>query len=359
MTATDFPLAVLGLVHIANRWRMHAPVAPDAEPTLSVWADGLASHPKGVLVTLAASAEVDGRVVWEGWSDYLARGARLEGAPGDAAGSSHGAVDAGALPERARWRLGADTGRRYAGVAGDANPIHLSKLTAKAFGFKRAIAHGMYTAARAVAALGPRVPEVHEIEVQFGKPLFLPSTVALRTSSTTPDDLAAAAGGPPGGTGRPGEALEHRRAGHRTRGGAVPARRIRGPGHRRRIRRQRQLGGPVSSTDPHPEDHARAIRIAERQDLFDELLRVAGVAPAPQVEQHSRAILKALVASAKADGHVDERERQLIEESVEGQLELEEIDHLDPHQQEQAHHEQGEEDRRGRRAADRPGEGRP
>ena len=35
--------------------------------------------------------------------------------------------------------------------------------------------------------------------------------------------------------------------------------------------------------------------------------------PAPQVEQHSQAILKALVAAAKADGHVDERERQLIE----------------------------------------------
>ena len=34
---------------------------------------------------------------------------------------------------------------------------------------------------------------------------------------------------------------------------------------------------------------------------------------APQVEQHSQAILKALVAAAKADGHVDERERQLIE----------------------------------------------
>jgi uncharacterized membrane protein YebE (DUF533 family) len=35
--------------------------------------------------------------------------------------------------------------------------------------------------------------------------------------------------------------------------------------------------------------------------------------PAGQVEQHSQAILKALVAAAKADGHVDERERQLIE----------------------------------------------
>ncbi|HLD68914.1 MAG TPA: DUF533 domain-containing protein, partial [Pseudomonas sp.] len=35
--------------------------------------------------------------------------------------------------------------------------------------------------------------------------------------------------------------------------------------------------------------------------------------PAPQVEVHSQGILKALVAAAKADGHVDARERQLIE----------------------------------------------
>ncbi len=36
------------------------------------------------------------------------------------------------------------------------------------------------------------------------------------------------------------------------------------------------------------------------------------VAP-QQVEQHSQAILKALVAAAKADGHIDDRERQLID----------------------------------------------
>ncbi len=35
--------------------------------------------------------------------------------------------------------------------------------------------------------------------------------------------------------------------------------------------------------------------------------------PPAQVEQHSEAILKALVAAAKADGHVDARERELIE----------------------------------------------
>lgn len=35
--------------------------------------------------------------------------------------------------------------------------------------------------------------------------------------------------------------------------------------------------------------------------------------PAVQAEQHSQAILRALVAAAKADGHVDSRERELIE----------------------------------------------
>ena len=38
--------------------------------------------------------------------------------------------------------------------------------------------------------------------------------------------------------------------------------------------------------------------------------------PAPQAELHSQAILKALVAAAKADGHVDAKERQLIEEQI-------------------------------------------
>ncbi|WP_028695285.1 tellurite resistance TerB family protein [Pseudomonas cremoricolorata] len=35
--------------------------------------------------------------------------------------------------------------------------------------------------------------------------------------------------------------------------------------------------------------------------------------PAAEAEQHSQAVLRALVAAAKADGHVDERERELIE----------------------------------------------
>ncbi len=38
--------------------------------------------------------------------------------------------------------------------------------------------------------------------------------------------------------------------------------------------------------------------------------------PAQQVEEHSLAILKALVAASKADGHVDARERQLLDQEL-------------------------------------------
>ena len=51
-----------------------------------------------------------------------------------------------------------DIGRRYAGVSGDPNPIHMYAVTARLFGFKSAIAHGMWSYARVLAALGAQRP---------------------------------------------------------------------------------------------------------------------------------------------------------------------------------------------------------
>jgi uncharacterized membrane protein YebE (DUF533 family) len=41
--------------------------------------------------------------------------------------------------------------------------------------------------------------------------------------------------------------------------------------------------------------------------------RTTEALPPPEAESHSQAILKALIAASKADGHVDEREREVIE----------------------------------------------
>jgi acyl dehydratase len=78
-------------------------------------------------------------------------------------------------------RVPGEIGRRYAAVSGDRNPIHLRKLTARAFGFPSAIAHGMWLKARTLATLEGRLPDAYAVEVAFKTPVLLPSTVSIAT----------------------------------------------------------------------------------------------------------------------------------------------------------------------------------
>ncbi len=66
-------------------------------------------------------------------------------------------------------------------MSGDRNPIHLHPLAAKAFGFPRAIAHGMWTKARCLAAFEGRLPDACTVEVRFKAPVLLPATVDFST----------------------------------------------------------------------------------------------------------------------------------------------------------------------------------
>ena len=85
-------------------------------------------------------------------------------------------------PASAEWKLDGDLGRRYAGVSGDRNPIHMHSLTAKPLGFPAAIAHGMWTKARCLAALESRLPDAFAVEVRFRKPILLPARVEFASA---------------------------------------------------------------------------------------------------------------------------------------------------------------------------------
>lgn len=191
MAGRDFPFPMVGMVHLANVMTQHRPVRVEEELTLSSWSDNLAPHRKGHTVDLLGEARVGGEVVWEGRSTYLVRVPdRTRGAavpdPDRTRGAAVPDAHEHAIPqtELATWRLPADLGRRYAGVSGDANPIHLTALTARALGFPRAIAHGMWSHARALAAVQPRLADAFTVDAQFVKPILLPSTVALRGGLT-------------------------------------------------------------------------------------------------------------------------------------------------------------------------------
>nr|WP_255526861.1 MaoC/PaaZ C-terminal domain-containing protein [Photobacterium sp. BZF1] len=89
-------------------------------------------------------------------------------------------VDEGGQPpawnKRDKLTLTPQIARGYAAVSGDYNPIHLHWLTAKPFGFKAPIIHGMYSVARMFSAIdGP----IHQAEFTFRRPAFLPSTATL------------------------------------------------------------------------------------------------------------------------------------------------------------------------------------
>jgi acyl dehydratase len=169
MSRPDFPLPLVGLVHIANRIEQHRPIGADERIELRVRAADLRPHDRGQQVDLLAEAFTGTELVWTGRSTYLHRSTGSSGSPARPAET----------PPRptAIWRVGRRVGPEYAEVSGDRNPIHTSRLGARLFGFPRPIAHGMWSKARCLAALEGRLPDAYTVEVAFKLPILLPATV--------------------------------------------------------------------------------------------------------------------------------------------------------------------------------------
>ena len=187
MVDPSFPFPLPGLVHVANRITQQRPLHADDRLTLRVRATDLRTHPRGRQFDMTTAATVDGEPVWTEASTYLcrarpssngssspARGGGQGGGPQSSAGGQNGGPSPTAI-----WRVPGNIGRSYAAVSGDVNPIHLNPLAARLFGFRRAIAHGMWLKARCLAALEGRLPDALTASVEFKSPLLLPSTIAF------------------------------------------------------------------------------------------------------------------------------------------------------------------------------------
>lgn len=185
MAEGSFPFGAVGLVHVENQIVQHRRIGLDEELTIKVKPTKLAPHSKGRTFSLQTKVKAGNRIVWESTSTMLRRG----GGDGSAAKRSSG--EETEMIAAAEWKLGGDLGRRYAAVSGDRNPIHMHAWTAKPLGFPRAIAHGMWTKARCLAALEPRLPDAFEVDVRFRKPILLPGRVEFASTSDG-DEIAFA-----------------------------------------------------------------------------------------------------------------------------------------------------------------------
>jgi len=171
MSSPAFPEPAIGTIHLENSITSHRPIGVGERLTLTTSVGAAEPHPVGRAYVFTTTAVAGDETVWEEHSTYLRRGRRDP----DAVWADDLADVA---PSGPVFRLDAGLGRRYARVSGDYNPIHLTPLSAKALGFPRQIAHGMWTLARCVAAMENRLPDGVRVDVAFKKPVFLPSSVA-------------------------------------------------------------------------------------------------------------------------------------------------------------------------------------
>ena len=170
LVSKQFPLKAMGQVHLRNQITVHRPFDIHKNFSITAVIDHSELSSKGLEWSIKISVLTDDQTVWSGRSTFLYRcktGLERKSKPK-------------MMPqgESQYWDLPSNLGRRYSVVSGDYNPIHLSPISAKLFGFKRAIAHGMWSKARCLAAIQHRLPSAeYSVEVNFLKPVFLPSKV--------------------------------------------------------------------------------------------------------------------------------------------------------------------------------------
>ncbi|UYP18537.1 MaoC/PaaZ C-terminal domain-containing protein [Rhodococcus sp. Z13] len=175
MVGRDFPFAAVGSVHAENVIERFRPISVTEPLDLAVHAENMREHRKGLLVDLVSEIKVGRELVWRQTSTFLhQQRTSLSGQPKPEPKEEE-------IPPVPTTTLRVDQKviDRYAAVSGDRNPIHVSSLGAKAFGFPKTIAHGMWSAAATLSAVEGRIPEKATYSVRFGKPVLLPSSLNL------------------------------------------------------------------------------------------------------------------------------------------------------------------------------------
>jgi acyl dehydratase len=181
LTGEGFPLKLLGLVHLRDRIETVRSIGELEPLEVRCRVGGHRETDRGQEIDLITEARAGGQLAWTEIQTLLARrpGSRPPRPPAGPVAPNEA--------HTATWSLASDLGRRYARVSGDYNPIHLSGATARLFGFRRAIAHGMWTLARAAAELQPQVAGgAAVLEVTFRLPVLLPGRVIFRSWSRPP-----------------------------------------------------------------------------------------------------------------------------------------------------------------------------
>lgn len=178
LSRKEHPFPMLGMVHLRNHIELIKPLEFGTRYELVVTIGETRDIPQGKEFDLNTEFLLEGEPVWRSVMTVLNR---VKGMPKPA---TKPAPEAGLASTDAKYiqiKVPENQGRKYAKVSGDYNPIHLYEQTAKFFGFKKAIAHGMWTAAKSLSLLEAELGvSAKTFSVDFKQPVFLPSTSSLK-----------------------------------------------------------------------------------------------------------------------------------------------------------------------------------
>ncbi|MEE2789002.1 MAG: MaoC/PaaZ C-terminal domain-containing protein [Myxococcota bacterium] len=180
LTHPEFPIPAMGIVHVSNQITQERPILSHEMLDVLVWVEGHRQARKGYEIDVVTEIHIDGHAVWTGITTVLSMAV-----PGHGRKSESVQVPSPTVTHAALFSMKANLGRRYGTIAGDRNPIHLWPITAKLFGFKRHIIHGMWLLARAIAEFDAELGEGRiQVDVAFRRPVFLPGAVRFSAGPT-------------------------------------------------------------------------------------------------------------------------------------------------------------------------------
>ena len=185
MLDPGFPFPAMGSVHLFNEITSRRALRVGDELSIRAHAENLREHPSGLLVDVVTEIRTgddnDDEPAWLQRSSMLSKRrtslSPAKDAPRPPKPEPPTAVELGD-PTVVKSVSEAQIGE-YAAVSGDRNPIHVSKVGAKAFGFPNVIAHGMWTAATLLGTVEGQIPERVRYSVEFGKPVVLPAKLGV------------------------------------------------------------------------------------------------------------------------------------------------------------------------------------
>jgi hypothetical protein len=178
MLSKKFPIPLMGIVHVSNKIEQLRPISRVEAVNLKCFINGERRTERGIEFDLMAEARSGDEVIWKSSSTMLYRQKNKSTGPKKTKAHTE-FTHADATSEQ--WKLPRNLGRMYAQNSGDFNPIHLYPATAKLFGFKTTIIHGMWSLARSLGEFDKFINEAPvTIDAEFKLPCYIPSRTTFR-----------------------------------------------------------------------------------------------------------------------------------------------------------------------------------